>query len=248
MLRVSRLRATLYAAAFQRLLVTFAVDAWMPRRTAERMVGRLNSVADASRWLSIYLPEFYRLLHPAAGGAPDPVQWTSACDEALRHIFIPKLEAYDVAWLSKSRWCCLPIREALTWPHGVVYSDASTSYGVGASVRGRHLQRETSAGREGVGGINGLEVAGMGGAFAAAIAGDPAQRRWLGYMDNRAYHLLSGGVLKKVLQMLRRTGLKAHPTKCKVGGPTMQFLGHEVGGDGITPEAAMVASGVLATW
>ncbi|XRB08690.1 retrovirus-related Pol polyprotein [Pycnococcus provasolii] len=40
--------------------------------------------------------------------------------------------------------------------------------------------------------------------------------------------------------MLRRTGLKAHPTKCKVGGPTMQFLGHEVGGDGITPEAAKV--------
>ncbi|XRB24190.1 retrovirus-related Pol polyprotein [Pseudoscourfieldia marina] len=47
-------------------------------------------------------------------------------------------------------------------------------------------------------------------------------------------------VLRKVLQMLRRTGLKAHPTKCKVGGPTMQFLGHEVGGDGITPEAAKV--------
>ena len=47
---------------------------------------------------------------------------------------------------------------------------------------------------------------------------------------------------KKSLQMLRGSGLKAHPTKSKFGGPTLPFLGHQVGCDGISPEEAKVAA------
>ena len=38
------------------------------------------------------------------------------------------------------------------------------------------------------------------------------------------------------------SGLKAHPTKSKFGGPTLPFLGHQVGCDGISPEEAKVAA------
>ncbi|XRB11143.1 reverse transcriptase [Pseudoscourfieldia marina] len=48
--------------------------------------------------------------------------------------------------------------------------------------------------------------------------------------------------VRKVLVMLESSGLRAHPSKCRFGNDHMEFLGHKVGGKGISPEEAKVAA------
>ena len=49
-------------------------------------------------------------------------------------------------------------------------------------------------------------------------------------------------VLHRFFAMLEKTGLRAHPKKCKFAAPTVEFLGHRVGGNGIGLEDAKVAA------
>jgi hypothetical protein len=48
--------------------------------------------------------------------------------------------------------------------------------------------------------------------------------------------------VRKVLAMLRKVGLKAHPEKSLFAGPVIEYLGHNVSGYGVTPTQAKVAA------
>ncbi|XRA98835.1 transposon Ty3-G Gag-Pol polyprotein [Pycnococcus provasolii] len=48
--------------------------------------------------------------------------------------------------------------------------------------------------------------------------------------------------LERMLVMCESTGLRLHPDKCKFGMKTVNFLGHKVGGGGMTPDEAKVAA------
>ena len=49
-------------------------------------------------------------------------------------------------------------------------------------------------------------------------------------------------VLTRLLDCLRRVGLRAHPTKSSFGVSSVAFLGFQVGGNGMSPELAKVAA------
>ena len=52
------------------------------------------------------------------------------------------------------------------------------------------------------------------------------------YSDSWEEHLR---ILKVLFGRLRRARITARPTKCLLGANRMQFLGHQIGGDVITP-------------
>ena len=52
------------------------------------------------------------------------------------------------------------------------------------------------------------------------------------YSDSWEEHL---GTLKKLFDRLRRARITARPAKCLLGANRMEFLGHQIGIDVITP-------------
>ena len=54
------------------------------------------------------------------------------------------------------------------------------------------------------------------------------------YSDSWEEHL---STLKELFGRLRRARITARPTKCLIGANRMEFLGHQIGGDVITPSS-----------
>ena len=54
------------------------------------------------------------------------------------------------------------------------------------------------------------------------------------YSDSWEEHLIT---LKELFGRLRRARITARPTKCLLGANRMEFLGHQIGGDVITPSS-----------
>ena len=64
------------------------------------------------------------------------------------------------------------------------------------------------------------------------------------YIDDLCVHHDEWGdhlkALERVFAMCNATGLRLHPDKSKFGLATVEFLGHKVGGNGVTPDEAKV--------
>lgn len=179
-IRISPMRAHLYAASIRAFLLLSEYTPNVPRRTFERLRGRLQFTADCSRWLAAWCVPLNQALYPADGSTPTHITITDTLRELLSQNWLPLLEEAESPWLRKSRWACLPLARALEWTHELIPTDASTSFGEGAVWRGQVLQRMDASHRH----INVKELEATTSTFAYAAARTTEPTRFVLPTDN----------------------------------------------------------------